>query len=84
MLASVGAEVAPPTRATFNGLQVELYPRVSWAPAFAQTFADLKQRVTGGAAVRLGPKAALVIEGEHVQLKVRRHCAGLAMACFAK
>ena len=76
MLQSVGADVAPPTRATFNGLQVDLYPRVSWAPAFAQTFGELRQRVTGGAAVRLGPQAALVIEGKDVQLKVRVQARG--------
>ena len=70
MLQSVGADVAPPTRATFNGIHVDLYPRVSWAPAWAQTFTELKERVPGGAAVRLGPQAALVIEGENVQLKV--------------
>ena len=68
----VGSEVAPPTSATFNGLHVKLYPRVSWAPAWAQTFSELRRHVTGGAAVRLGPQATLIIEGKNVQLKVCR------------
>ena len=32
----VGAEVAGPTPAEFNGLQVERWPLVSWSPSFAQ------------------------------------------------
>ena len=32
----VGAEVAGPSAAEFNGLQVERWPLVSWSPSFAQ------------------------------------------------
>ena len=32
----VGAEVAGPTPAEFNGLHVERWPLVSWSPSFAQ------------------------------------------------
>ena len=38
----VGADVDGPVDATFNGLDVELYPRVSWTPLFALTFDDLR------------------------------------------
>ena len=70
MLAMVGAKVAPPTSATFNGLHVQLYPRVSWSPAWAQTFSDLRRHVTGGADACIGPQAVLAIDGKNVQLKV--------------
>ena len=36
MLRMVGAEVAGPTPAEFNGLHVERWPLVSWSPSFAQ------------------------------------------------
>ncbi len=36
MLRMVGAEVAGPTPAEFNGLAVERWPLVSWSPSFAQ------------------------------------------------
>lgn len=39
MLRAVGVTVADPTPATFNRLHVELWPRVSWTPAFAQVHA---------------------------------------------
>ena len=32
----VGAEVAGPTPAVYNGLEVEQWPLVSWSPSFAQ------------------------------------------------
>lgn len=34
--------MADPQSKTFNELDVELWPRVSWSPSFAITFADLK------------------------------------------
>ncbi len=46
MLRAAGARVADPTPAAFNRLAVDLWPRVSWTPAFAQ--------VTAGAAVERG------------------------------
>ena len=36
MLRAAGAQVADPMPATFNQLHVELWPCVSWTPAFAQ------------------------------------------------
>lgn len=38
----LGAHVAAPTKVTFNGLRVDLWPRVTWSPLFALTFDDLK------------------------------------------
>ena len=38
----LGAQIGGPEQREFNGLQVEMWPRVSWSPAFALTFADLE------------------------------------------
>lgn len=38
----LGADVAAPTKAVFNGLHVDLWPRITWSPLFAITFDDLK------------------------------------------
>lgn len=38
----LGAEIEGPEPREFNGLQVDLWPRVSWSPFFALTFADLE------------------------------------------
>ena len=43
-LQMLGADVAAPTKAVFNGLHVDLWPRVTWSPLFATTFDDLKVR----------------------------------------
>ena len=40
----LGASVEGPEQREFNGLSVELWPRVSWSPLFALTFADLEAR----------------------------------------
>ena len=41
-LQMLGATVEGPEPREFNGLAVELWPRVSWSPLFALTFADLQ------------------------------------------
>lgn len=38
----LGVHVEGPQQATFNGLHLDLYPRVTWSPAFAMTVDDLK------------------------------------------
>ena len=38
----LGAQIGGPQQREFNGLQVEMWPRVSWSPSFALTFADLE------------------------------------------
>jgi len=36
--------VAGPTPREFNGLQIDLWPRVSWSPLFALTWDDVEAR----------------------------------------
>ena len=38
----LGAHVGGPQQATFNGLQLDFYPRVTWSPFFALTVDDVK------------------------------------------
>lgn len=47
--------------ATFNGLDVEIYPQVAWSPSFALTVSQVRQRVQGP--VRLTGRSTLVLEG---------------------
>lgn len=38
----LGAQVDGPQQATFNGLHLDFYPRVTWSSFFAMTTDDLK------------------------------------------
>lgn len=44
-LRMAGATIEGPEQRGFNGLTVDLWPRVSWSPFFAITFADLEVRL---------------------------------------
>ncbi|BDA43416.1 UDP-sugar pyrophosphorylase [Coccomyxa sp. Obi] len=67
-LRMAGASIEGPEQREFNGLTVDLWPRVSWSPFFALTFADLEAKVDAGK-VRLSKDAALVINGADVHIK---------------
>lgn len=41
-LQMLGVHIEGPEQREFNGLKVDLWPRVSWSPSFAITFADLE------------------------------------------
>ena len=59
-LQSLGATVDGPESRTFNELDVQLWPRLSWSPLFAVTFSDLKvtaAHLTVTPALRLLPYA---------------------------
>ena len=38
----LGAQIDGPEKSEFNGLDVDLWPRISWSPSFAICFADLE------------------------------------------
>ncbi|CAL8468610.1 g8150 [Coccomyxa elongata] len=67
-LRMAGATIEGPEQREFNGLTVDLWPRVSWSPFFAITFADLEAKVDAEK-VRLSKDAALVINGADVHIK---------------
>ena len=41
-LQQLGASIGAPTPRDFNGLHLDLWPRVSWSPLFALTFDDVE------------------------------------------
>ncbi len=38
----LGVHVGGPRQATFNGLHLDLYPKVTWSPLFAMTVDDIE------------------------------------------
>nr|CAB3471334.1 unnamed protein product [Digitaria exilis] len=42
-----GAQIADPVVDTFNGQEVEVWPRITWSPRWGLTFKDVKEKVTG-------------------------------------
>lgn len=64
----LGAEVDGPSSRDFNGLTVDLWPRVSWSPHFAVTFADLKSKIHSES-VHISKDSTLVIRGSNVTIK---------------
>ncbi|EIE22423.1 UDP-sugar pyrophosphorylase 1 [Coccomyxa subellipsoidea C-169] len=67
-LRMAGARIEGPEPREFNGLSVDLWPRVSWSPFFALTFSDLEAKIDA-ASVRLSKDAVLVINGAGVRIK---------------
>jgi len=47
-LQMLGVHVGGPRQATFNGLHLDFYPRVTWSPSFAMTVDDLKVQTYWG------------------------------------
>ena len=46
-LQMLGADIMGPEQVEFNGLHVELWPRISWSPRWALTFADIQVPAAG-------------------------------------
>lgn len=59
-LQMLGVDVGAPQQATFNGLHLDLYPRVTWSPSFAMTVDDLKVH-THWALLRLHRRCTLKV-----------------------
>lgn len=68
-LQMLGVHVGGPRQATFNGLQLDLYPRVTWSPSFAMTVNDLKDRFPCPDQVHIGQDAMLYINHANVQVR---------------
>ena len=58
-LQQLGATIGAPTPREFNGLHLDLWPRVSWSPLFALTFNDMEvqPRLASKRLERLGMRA---------------------------
>ncbi|DBA78953.1 TPA: hypothetical protein ACH3X1_008826 [Trebouxia sp. C0004] len=68
-LQMLGVHVGGPQQATFNGLHLDLYPRVTWSPSFAMTVDDLKGRFPCPDQVHIGQDAMLYINHPNVQVR---------------
>ncbi|XP_068658802.1 UDP-sugar pyrophosphorylase [Aristolochia californica] len=64
ILRKAGAQVADPTLQVFNGQEVEVWPRITWAPKWALTFSDVRRKVGAGCSV--SQRSTMVIGGRNV------------------
>lgn len=60
-------KVEDPVIQVFNGQEVEVWPRITWKPIWASTFAQLKCKVKGNCSI--SQKSTLVIKGRNVVLQ---------------
>ena len=59
-----GVKIEAPKIETFNGQEVEVWPRIVWNPEWGLTFADVKLKLSGVSSV--SQSSTLVIEGKHI------------------
>ncbi|KAL9251033.1 UDP-sugar pyrophosphorylase-like protein [Drosera capensis] len=64
ILRKAGVVVDDPVQAVFNGQEVELWPRITWRPKWAQTFSDVKAKISGNSSI--SQRSTLVIDGRNV------------------
>lgn len=62
-----GAQIADPVIDTFNGQEVEVWPRITWGPWWGLTFKSVKEKVHGN--ISISQRSALVIDGRSVFLE---------------
>ncbi|KAI3831143.1 hypothetical protein MKW92_036539 [Papaver armeniacum] len=67
ILKKAGVKVADPVTATFNGQQVEIWPRITWKPKWAMTFAEVRHKVNGNCSI--SQSSTMVINGRNVFLE---------------
>ncbi|CAL5050020.1 unnamed protein product [Urochloa decumbens] len=67
ILRKAGAQIADPVVDTFNGQEVEVWPRITWSPRWGLTFKDIKEKVRGNSSI--SQRSALVINGRNISLE---------------
>nr|AGT16408.1 UDP-sugar pyrophosphorylase [Saccharum hybrid cultivar R570] len=67
ILRKAGAQIADPVVDTFNGQDVEVWPRITWSPRWGLTFKSVKEKVHDNSSV--SQRSALVINGQNVFLE---------------
>eukprot|EP00727_Mastigamoeba_balamuthi_P011383 m51a1_g6868 putative udp-sugar pyrophosphorylase-like (617) ;mRNA; f:161448-163945 len=67
ILRMAGANVAAPAGVTYNGVPLELWPRVVLSTAFAPSFDQLRGKV--GSGVEVSQRSVLIVEGADVRIK---------------
>eukprot|EP01026_Neomeris_dumetosa_P061539 TRINITY_DN580_c0_g1_i1.p1 TRINITY_DN580_c0_g1~~TRINITY_DN580_c0_g1_i1.p1 ORF type:complete len:618 (-),score=102.83 TRINITY_DN580_c0_g1_i1:223-2076(-) len=67
-LRSSGAQIGNPAKKTFNGVELDLWPQVVFAPGFVNDFHDLHTKVNCEA-IEISTKSTLVVNAFNVQIK---------------
>lgn len=63
-LKKAGVVVDDPVSQVYNGQEVEVWPRITWEPKWALTFADIKSKVRGNCSI--SQKSTMVIKGHNI------------------
>lgn len=66
ILRHAGVEIEAPKVETFNGQEVEVWPRIVWTPEWGLTCSDIKNKLRGICSV--SQKSTLVLDGKHIIL----------------
>ncbi|KAI5068323.1 hypothetical protein GOP47_0016668 [Adiantum capillus-veneris] len=66
ILRHAGVEVEGPKMETFNGQEVEVWPRIVWSPEWGVTYSTLKSKLLGTCSV--SQKSTLVLDGKDIVL----------------
>jgi UDP-sugar pyrophosphorylase len=67
ILRKAGAQIADPVIDTFNGQEVEVWPRITWIPRWGLIFKDVKAKVHSNSSV--SQRSALVINGKNITIQ---------------
>lgn len=63
-----GVAIPEPGHAEYNGVPVEVFPKIVLSPSFAPTLADAQQKVRPGS-IRVDPSSTVIIDGEDVTVE---------------
>ncbi|KAJ0965576.1 hypothetical protein J5N97_026714 [Dioscorea zingiberensis] len=66
ILKKAGVKIADPVVDVFNAQEVEVWPRITWSPKWASTYADVKRKVNEKCSV--SQRSTLVLKGQNVIL----------------
>ncbi|KAK9167336.1 hypothetical protein Scep_002527 [Stephania cephalantha] len=67
ILKKAGVQVEDPVKQVFNKQEVEVWPRVTWKPKWAITFAEVRSKVRGSSSI--SQRSTMVIRGQNVYIE---------------
>ncbi|KAJ7298571.1 hypothetical protein O6H91_Y540600 [Diphasiastrum complanatum] len=66
ILKKAGAKIEGPTIESFNGQEVEVWPRIVWSPSWGLTYSHVRNKLTG--VCEISQRSTLVIEGADITI----------------
>ena len=69
LLMLLGVSVGTPTRARFNGMDVDVFPRIVWDADFAMTLGDLQRRFPFPEHISISSTSTLVLSGADITIE---------------